>query len=77
VLFSLKINSSELQLVAWPCSSFSYPSHNSQDVPDGYRDIQLSVVHTDENDLSIIGEIQVHDSQLHKLKQKVGGRCLA
>lgn len=46
-------------------------------MPDGYRDIQLSVVHTDENDLSIIGEIQVHDSQLHKLKQKVGGRCLA
>jgi len=46
---------------------------DSADVSDGYRDIQLSVLYSDENDLRIIGEIQVHDAQLHQLKRKVRG----
>ena len=43
----------------------------SHEIPNGYRDIQLSVLYSDENSLSIIGEIQVHDAQLYHLKQKV------
>ncbi len=40
-------------------------------MPDGYRDVQLSVIFRGAGDLLIIGEVQVHDAELHSLKQKV------
>lgn len=36
------------------------------EVQDGYRDVALNVLFS-EGDLKIIGEIQLHDRQLHEL----------
>ena len=47
---------------------FSFPE---DEVPNGYRDIQICVVFEGSSGLSIIGEIQIHDSELHALKLKV------
>ena len=44
---------------------------HSEEVPDGYRDVQLSVIFRGPGDLRIIGEVQIHDAELHSLKQKV------
>jgi len=38
---------------------------------DGYRDLLLSVVYTGQKGLRVIGEIQFHDKELHKLKLKM------
>eukprot|EP00960_Hanusia_phi_P015859 467414-Hanusia_phi.AAC.2 len=39
-----------------------------QTVPDGYRDLTLCVIFTGESGLKIIGEIQIHDKQIHDIK---------
>ena len=53
-------------------NKFSFP----QDlVPDGYRDLQICVLFTGSSGLSIIGEIQIHDAELHALKIKVRSVC--
>ena len=49
-------------------NKFSFPTEK---VPDGYRDLQLCVLFQGSNGLSIIGEIQIHDLELHELKLKV------
>eukprot|EP00291_Cryptomonas_curvata_P027473 CAMPEP_0172208936 /NCGR_PEP_ID=MMETSP1050-20130122/34795_1 /TAXON_ID=233186 /ORGANISM="Cryptomonas curvata, Strain CCAP979/52" /LENGTH=560 /DNA_ID=CAMNT_0012888675 /DNA_START=1 /DNA_END=1683 /DNA_ORIENTATION=- len=48
-------------------NKFSANTH----VTDGYRDFQMCVVFTDANGLRIIGEIQVHDKQLHDLNLRM------
>ena len=42
-----------------------------QTVPDGYRDLTLCVIFTGECGLKIIGEIQIHDKQIHDIKMQV------
>ncbi len=40
-------------------------------VPDGYRDIKLFILFSGPNDLKLIGEVQVHDREMYKLKQRM------
>ena len=40
-------------------------------VPDGYRDIKLFVIFTGNGGLKIIGEVQVHDRGMYKLKRRM------
>ena len=40
-------------------------------VHDGYRDVKLFVIFSGPGDLKIIGEIQIHDREMHKLKQQM------
>jgi hypothetical protein len=49
-------------------NKFSFPTER---VPDGYRDLQICVLFQGSSGLSIIGEIQIHDLELHELKLKV------
>jgi hypothetical protein len=49
-------------------NKFSFPADL---VPDGYRDLQMCVLFQGSSRLSIIGEIQIHDAELHDLKLKV------
>jgi hypothetical protein len=38
---------------------------------DGYRDMMLCLLHTGENGLRIIGEVQIIDRRMFRLKHKV------
>jgi len=49
-------------------NKFSFPAEL---VPDGYRDLQICVLFRGSSGLSIIGEIQIHDAELHDLKLKM------
>jgi hypothetical protein len=40
----------------------------------GYRDVQMSVIFVGRSSLGIIGEIQIHDQELYKLKHKVDSK---
>ena len=40
-------------------------------MPDGYRDLKLSVRYSNANGIAIVGEIQFHDLILHDLKLQV------
>ncbi len=42
-----------------------------EQVLHGYRDVQMSVIFVGRSNLGIIGEIQIHDKELYKLKHKV------
>jgi hypothetical protein len=54
-------------------NKFSFPAEL---VPDGYRDLQICVLFRGSSGLSIIGEIQIHDAELHDLKLKVSPKAL-
>ena len=49
-------------------NKFSFPTER---IPDGYRDLQICVLFQGSSGLSIIGEIQIHDCEMHELKLKV------
>jgi hypothetical protein len=41
-------------------------------IDDGYRDLSLSIVFSDSSGLRLIGEVQIHDREMHELKLQVG-----
>jgi len=52
--------------VAFVKNRFAMPR---EQIPDGYRDVKLFALFTDAvSGLSIIGEIQIHDYELHQIK---------